>query len=65
MKTSTIAVVAKNLAVLAEETSSRVVVSITTIISSSAVGDLIITIVEVDLCRIVSKVAQKAVTCKR
>lgn len=53
------------MAVLAEETSSRVVVSITTIISSSAVGDLIITIVEVDLCRIVSKVAQKAVTCKR
>lgn len=51
-----------NLAVPAVETSSRAVVSITII--SSVVGDLITTVVAVDSCRIVNRVAQKVVTCR-
>lgn len=62
MQTSTIAEEAMNLAVPAVETSSRAVVSITII--SSVVGDLITTVVAVDSCRIVNRVAQKVVTCR-
>lgn len=56
------------LAVTAVEISSRVVVSITIISSSSAVADLTTTttIVEAeDSCRIANRVAQMVVTCSK
>lgn len=59
--TSTIAVEAMTLVATAVETSNRVVVSTTIMVD--AVEDL--TTIAADLCRIVNRVAQKAVTCKR